>query len=495
MALVACAALLTAASGSASGAPANGAGAGTSPPGTPDGVHVQRSAGAATLVDRAGQQMILRGVDDNALVQYPSDYREAPPVSSQDFREMAALGFNFLRLPVSWSAIMPHPGVLDRAYLERITQVVGWARRAGMGVLVDMHQDNFSTVTDPTQESDGAPRWAVLTGGAPCTPDLTTTHCALAAFANFWADASVHGRTLQQWYLEALVAAAKAGGGTRADDNTVGVEIMNEPWPAGPSPFEQRSLYPFYERMITGLRRAGIVVPIWFEPSILRDVTNDALPQAARFSTDQDLVYEVHIYSGVFSPPYGPVASQSSLASSYANAAAEAKVFGTPFDVGEYGSNATPAWNSWLEAQLSLQNQYRVGSGFWLWKQRVGRWYNWSVVQLDGALRSGTLRAQLLSEPHVDAVPGTLIATSSSASRLTATVQGPGGTAVLWGGTVVARGGPGGTPSTLRRVTVDGRAVAARCTTTSFTTTAVSLRGCLVTVHLRAGRHVVAVTP
>jgi hypothetical protein len=358
-----------------------------------------------------------------------------------------------------------------------------------------MHEDNYSTATYAHHESDGAPGWAVPTSGTPCTVTATTTACALAAFRAFWANVTVAGQPIQNWYLQATAAVAAATGADSATSNVVGVELMNEPWPGGPSPFEQQSLYPFYERMISGLRQAGVRAPIWFEPSVLRNVTNDARSTAVPFSSDDNLVYAVHIYTGVFSSPFGPSVSLPELAQSYTNAEQEASVFGTPFVVDEYGSSATPAWNQWLSRQLALQDASLVGSAFWLWKQRTGAWDNWAVVHLDGSLRSGTLRAQLLSEPHVDSVPGSLVATAASAERLTATVDGPGGTAILWGGTVVSHGGPTTTSATLRHVTVSGKAVAAGCRTVTFDTSSVALTGCLLQVAVPAGRQTIVATP
>ncbi len=476
-------------------APASAPSGAAYPAGEMTGIHVVHPVhGTPYLADASGRFVLLRGVDDNALVEYPTDYREAPPISQGDLREMAALGFDFLRLPVSWSRIMPTPGHLDDAYLQRVATVVQWARASGIGVLVDMHEDNYSKVTDETHEADGAPSWAVVDHGTPCTADATTTACALAAFQSFWSNVSVDGKPLQTWYLAAADAVARAAGADRRSSNVVGVELMNEPWPTG-STFPRRSLYPFYRRMITGLRHDGVVVPLWFEPSILRDVTDDALATAVKFSDDPNLVYAVHIYSGVFAPPSGPQASLSAMASSYADAAKEAAVFGTPFVVDEFGSNATPTWNSWLEAQLHQQDAYVVGSGFWLWKQRQGRWTNWAVVHLDGSLRPSTLRAQILSEPHVDTVPGELLRTSGSATSLTATATGKGGVAVVWGGTVVREGGPTSTVTTLRHVVVGGRAVSSHCTLTSFSGPRTRLQGCLLSFHLPAGTQDVVVTP
>jgi len=206
-------------------------------------------------------------------------------------------------------------------------------------------------------------------------------------------------------------------------------------------------------------------------------------------------VYTVHIYTGVFSPPFSPVASIPALQTSYGNAATEAAVFGAPFVVDEYGSSATPEWNSWLTAQLAEQDTYAVGSSFWLWKQRPGRWDNWATVLLDGSLRSTTLRAQILSEPHVDAVPGPLLATTSTSDTLSLTTDGDGGNAVVWGGAVVTRGGPTTTRSTFRKVTIGGKSVPAACRTISFQTSTTRLSGCQLTFAIPAGHQVVVVTP
>lgn len=462
----------------------------------PNGVHVVHVGSASPyLADATGHAVLLRGVNDNALVEYATNYPEAPSIARSDFTEMAALGFNFLRLPVSWSRIMPEPGILDRSYLDEVARVVGWARSNGIGVLVDMHEDNFSRVSDPGSEADGAPQWADIYDGTPCTPISSTTNCSLAAFKNFWANTSVAGKPIQTWYLEAMTAVAKAAGATDPKGSIVGVELMNEPWPSGPSPFETQSLYPFYNRMIAGLRTAGVVTPLWFEPSLIRNVTDTAVATAARFSTDDDLVYAVHIYTGVFSPPFSPTASQPVMHASYDHAAQEAAVFGTPFVVDEYGSSPKPAWNSWLTAQIGQQDAYGVGSAFWLWKQRTGKWDNWATVLLDGSLRSTTLRAQILSQPHVDSVPGSLTATTATSTALNATVDGPGGTATVWGGTVVVHGGPTSTTSTLRKVAIGGTPVRATCRMLSFETPTTHLTGCQLSFAVPAGHQVIEITP
>jgi hypothetical protein len=472
----------------------------------PAGIHVVHPTGSAPYLATAdGGQLLLRGVDSNALVQYSDQpgcaFQETVPLTRSGLAEMAALGFDFLRLAVSWSRIEPAPGVLASRYLGHIHRIVEEARAYGIAVLVDLHQDRYNRHLWCGQEVDGAPDWATVTAGAPCTPIAISTLCAQVAAQAFWSDAPAAGQELQQWYLRAL---AQTVGG---EPNLAGLELMNEPTPGlvGPGAFELSELYPFYRRMISGLRASGFQAPIWFEPSVLRDTTDDALPEAARFSDDPQLVYAVHIYTGVFSSPPGPDNSELQLAQSYRNAASEARVFGTPWVDDEFGSDASSAWDGWLARQLALQNWFVVGSGFWVWQQQPG-FYGWSVVYTNGTLRTHTKRAQLLSLPHVDVVPGRLLGTeltgplSGGARRLRATVQSPaGGTAVLWSGTAVEAGGYSLLSAPRRRVTVDGRPVPARCVPARFarqtSTSRLVLTGCRIEVWVPPGRHTVALQP
>src|SRR5881296_3459614 len=67
------------------------------------------------------------------------------------------VGFNLLRLPISWSALEPARGRFDAAYLDRIAGVLALCRSHGILVLLDFHQDAFSKEIG----EDGAPRWVL----------------------------------------------------------------------------------------------------------------------------------------------------------------------------------------------------------------------------------------------------------------------------------------------------------------------------------------------
>jgi hypothetical protein len=197
------------------------------------------------------------------------------------------------------------------------------------------------------------------------------------------------------------------------------------------------------------------------------------------------------VYTGVFSPPYSAPVPEATAKESFTDAAKEAAIFGTPWVDDEFGANASAVWDGWITQQIGLQNAFTVGSGFWLWKQRKGPWYRWAVVNDNGSLRSSTKRAQIISMPHVDTVPGRLLATSAGTDALSATVSGPGGTATLWGGTVVLHGGATMARASLSSATIDGHRAASRCRRVHYESQDVDLTGCLVTVHVPAGQEVI----
>lgn len=459
-------------------APSGAAGKQTQP--MPKVVH---TAERAYISDGAGREMLLRGVNSNALVEYPDNFQQTIPLTRDDFRQMAALGFNFFRLPINWSLLEPQPDRFSGAYLKQIRQVVRWAEAEGLSVLVDFHQDRYHKDLRPPDEADGAPGWATETDGKECTfGAFFTSPCSIAAYDHFWNNDVMAGKPLQTHYLEAMVKVARYLRGHRG---LLGLEIMNEPTFGSLSPpaFERQQMWPFNNRMINGLRKTGEKRMIWFEPNIMRDITDFDLGQPEKFSNDGNLVYAPHIYTGTFNDG-GP----DELRVSYEKAVEEAKTYGAPFVDGEWGGGSDEKSESMRALKLELQNEYRAGSAFWMWKQKPG-FYSWHTVNEDGSLREDSMRAQMLSQPHADRVPGQIVRTEFRNGNLTTVKAGRAGTARLWSGTVVRAGGESLISKPLIRAFVDGKRVKSTLQVKTFKTDKVNLRGFRVLVKVPKGRH------
>jgi len=452
--------------------------------------HVVHAGERAFISDGQGREILLRGINSNSLIEYPDNFQQTIPMKKGDFAEMSALGFNFLRLPINWSRLEPQPDRFSPSYLKQIKVIVDRAQAQGMSVLIDFHQDRYNKNLRPPDEADGAPEWATDTDGQPCTVGaFFTSPCSVAAYDHFWNNDVVAGKPLQTHYLEAMLKVSKH---LRGETGLLGLELMNEPTFGSTTPpaFEQQQLWPFYDRMINGLRRSGDKRMLWFEPNIMRDVLDfDVAKPDQPFSDDGNLVYAPHIYTGTFN---GGGAEE--LIASYAKAQEEADAYGTAWVDGEWGGGSDEAAESLRALHVQLQDQYRVGSGFWMWKQKSG-FYNWQTVNEDGSLRSDSMRAQTLSQPHADRIPGQIVSTAFADGKLTTVARGRGGIARLWSGTVVYKGGKSLIARPLIRVLVDGRRVAPTLQAKVFKTGKVNIRGFRVLVRVPKGKHVIVLKP
>lgn len=358
----------------------------------------------------------------------PEFSQSSAPGSGNDLAQIRALGFNVIRLPVSWSLLEPEPGVYSASYVARIAQVVGWAEQQGVYVILDMHQDAYSRFTPeqapvsaapllgPSAESgnhaDGAPPWAVVADGVPAEavdgqPELNAY--VAAAFDSFWlnrvpTDASGRplpsgespGPGLQDHYIGAVATLVKA---FDRDPAVVGYELMNEPLPGtiAPGVFDQGYLFPFYRRVIDAVTGSsdGLVCPpgssyvaacgyrslgiddrrqlFFVEPMAARNLTDFAVGLSAPFTSYPGIVYAPHVYTHVFTADtYVPGGAASGLyppgyGFAFGTAQAEADAIHAALFVGEYG-NAASEDGSILASETAAEDAAGVGATLWDWK-------------------------------------------------------------------------------------------------------------------------------
>ena len=115
-------------------------------------------ADGGVIADGDGNQVLLRGVNVNQLVDFyrpRPDVDDTSPLTEEDFAGIAEQGFNVVRLGLSWSALEPERGTLDEAYLDQIRDAVDLAKEHGLYVVLDMHQDSWWN--EGTPEGDRVP--------------------------------------------------------------------------------------------------------------------------------------------------------------------------------------------------------------------------------------------------------------------------------------------------------------------------------------------------
>jgi len=338
------------------------------------------------IVDSRGREVILRGVNVNSLGEYwqGTDVKPTLPLERRDPRRMAGIGWNVVRLIVSWSRVEPQPGHYDERYLDRVAKWVGRFERTGIYTIVDFHQDAWGATLaarpdedcppgyEPAFGWDGAPGWATLDDGEPrCFLNNREINPAvMAAWTNFFDDADGPGGIgVQTRYTRMLAHVAERFATDRA---VVGIDVMNEPNAFGATQTAQ--LGGFYDRSVAAIRRGerrggGFRHIVLIEPSVLWSLVGQGPPPP--FDHDRQIVYSPHLYGGSI----GGEGPPSEVSFETARAEAAANFGGAPVLTGEWGGDpdrATGAADDYFNSHQSLQDEHLIGATLWTWKQSCG---------------------------------------------------------------------------------------------------------------------------
>ena len=360
-------------------------------PAPPGPITVRRDPdGQVVLADQRGAQVILRGINVNQLGEYYAADPDVPtvlPLTEQDFADIAAMGFNTVRLVLSWSRLEPQPGQVDAREIDRARQAVAWAGQHGIHVVLDVHQDawGMGVVAPPGTECrrgtspmtgwDGAPDWASFYDGAPPCQftgrDLAPN--VLRAFTSFYADRdSIADRLVEVW--------GRLADEFGADPTVVGYDLLNEPSFAEQAPLTSGMLLGSYharaiEAIRAGEQRApgGYAHPVFLEPSIWWSGFGvDPLPPNG-FTTDPQVVFSPHLYNESITMDQSLGITTVGIERGYALAARAAANWGAPLWVGEWGTFGDPSSNRARNIRFGqAEDDLRVGSAVWVWKQGCG---------------------------------------------------------------------------------------------------------------------------
>jgi endoglycosylceramidase len=243
------------------------------------------------FVDAKGRVVILHGVN---MVYKVGSYRPADAgFGADDAKFLRRQGFNTVRLGIIYKGLEPKPPSrlgkpqYRRGYIRSIAKTESVLADRGILSLLDFHQDLYNE----RFQGEGWPDWQVLDDGVPSEPQAGFPANYLVnaglnrAFDNFWANAPVGGRGLQDLYAAAWRrVAAKFD----RDPYVVGYDLLNEPWPgsafqsddcfnaAGCATFDGTTLAPFNERLIDAIRGVDPETLIFYEPLVTFDFGADS---------------------------------------------------------------------------------------------------------------------------------------------------------------------------------------------------------------------------
>ena len=433
------------------------------PPGALSWLHVAHPSGARPYIaDDQGRMVLLHGATPAGLLEFgpsssppypvdPAAYAEGkcppanpagkyPPLCQTDLEQMARLGFNAVRLPISWSVLEPTRGVFNSALVDRLAQIVGWARELRMYVIIDFHQNAYSHYIDEGAGvhlgfNSGAPRWATITDGLPSVALQNQRELNPAVFeatTNFWYDRD----GIQDAYIAAVAYVARR---FVNDPVVAGYGLYNEPWPGwNLSPgFDDLLLFPFYRRVIDAITGAGDGLPCpngIFMPAICgsrdlgvgdarhlmfvdtglgREITDFPTHLGLPFTSYPNLVLALHAYTHIYTPDQLVLQQDPRHASypwggyeqSYAFAEREATGMRAALFVEEFGNNPGDD-DEILANQVLEQEKHRLGFAFWTWKENSGSG-SWGVFDPAGTcMRPSRERALARVYPRLTFDPG-----------------------------------------------------------------------------------------
>ncbi|AMB58227.1 hypothetical protein AWU67_04485 [Microterricola viridarii] len=397
-------------------------------------------ASASVITDGNGNQVLLRGVNVNNLVDFYQPRPDVPattPLSEADFAGMAGYGFNVARLNISWSALEPERGTLDPAYLAQIGDAVGWAKKYGIYTVIDMHQDGWwngpteeGTTCRPGTETmwgyDGAPEWATITDGAPrCQfTGRDISPAGNRAFQNFYFDTNgVQTALAETWGKLAA---------TFADEPMVaGFDLLNEPGFGETAPVTtSHQLASFYGQAIDRIRAAGAEQIMFVEPSIFWSGLGFDTGPTPGFTDDRNIVFSPHLYAESITMDRSlGIPAIVSLERQFTLGQRVAADLGAPLWSGEYGY-----WGedddvlARLVRYADAEDAHMLGSAYWVWKQACGDPQNGiqpvgNALMMQNCDGSGELPPKtelldILSRAYPQAAPGVLTALEADGARL-----------------------------------------------------------------------------
>ena len=303
--------------------------------------------------DSEGRRICFRGVNIAGNAKLPPFIPFNDPVW---WDLLASWGFNMVRLTLFWEAIEPEPDDYDRAYLGKVKKLVEQASQRGIYILLDMHQDLFSRRLC----GDGAPYWALPAevnlkkndgfGGQFWGAAYTFSADVRACFTHFF-----KSKSLQEHYKNAWQEVARSVGDNQ---HVLGYDIMNEPSQGNiandSGQFENRFLKPFYEDVVSAIRKVQPSAIGFVEPSVQDMCTSKFTP----FDLP-GLVYSPHLYNPLsITLRFDPLPEDMLFRILLQSFKEKAKALGLPLFVGEFGAPWTmqPSYARNMAVGNALEN-------------------------------------------------------------------------------------------------------------------------------------------
>jgi len=364
------------------------------------------SQGNTSVLDVNGRAVSLAGVNVDGL-----DFGTGNPATAPDacgkgwslpttsFANVAAWGFNSVRIPISWENIEPTAPSLapngtwvhhwNQSYLSELDTVASQFGKTHIAVIFDFAQVDVSAAFEQAPEKvqgGECEGWGNPTWLYPGVTSPSTSQDLAAAMCNFFNDRSVVGNSAPQ-PIEAMMAAEQMLASRYAGNPTlVGIDMFNEPWfgsSCGSAAQDGSLLTTFYARMGDAISTANPHLLLIYE-----DSTPGLMPSAPIISKAPSIanaMYEFHIYTSDWTT--GEPYVQAFLAS--------ARSAGVPVWLGEF--DAFEAGCTGVNCHLDPNWQADTQSLLSFCKSNGVNWAYFSYYSLGTSLQTPVPHSQILA--------------------------------------------------------------------------------------------------
>ena len=297
------------------------------------------------IVNPIGRVVFLRGIN------YPGYERAVTPEAHSEsaYELFARVGFNVVRLPISWSKLEPAPGKFSESYLTSyVDRDIRWAKKYGLYLILDMHQSNWGARFG----GSGVPDW-VVNKYPPTDAGMRR------AVSDFWNQIELQDHLVNVWRNVAR---------RYANETTIaGYDILNEPWIYTSIVANLNASYvnDFYVRVIKSIRTVDPNHIIFLEPSNMYPTD---------FPLRENIVWSPHFYTLSFAAVYhqsGVGLLEADISAKYQKFVVEME---SPMWIGEFGAFMNDGSSQqWLRDALRVLNKYQLGWAWWAFDSRDGR--------------------------------------------------------------------------------------------------------------------------
>ncbi len=315
------------------------------------------SASNCWIRDESGRTVILHGLNisnaskrtDNQISWHTcTDYERM----SRDW------GFNCIRMLIFWSAIEPEPGIYNESYLDLVEERVNWAEDFGLYVILDMHQDVYSSKFG----GNGAPLWAVWDDNISYKSVEPwwfnyIQPAVIRAFKNFWTE-----EYLQNHFKDAWTNVADRFSNS---STVIGYEILNEPFFGSflPWVFEKIYLKNFCLDVINSIRSVDTNHYIFYEPEIM---TSAGFRSFLDNLNCEKLVYSPHFYQTTVHEGFPYFGFPFFIKRTLELRNSEAESANVPWLLGEFGvSKDLSGMDNYLTDILKVLNSHLSSWTYW----------------------------------------------------------------------------------------------------------------------------------